>query len=291
MTVPDVVDQLEILIGLDGAPRRLVDALAETLVTAFAMTEIGAVERAEQIVPVATKVLIERAAKSDKAGTVCALVVLGSSADVVAGSCHVLPTDDAYVAAAKRQRVHVNPMLAAIRALTFDEFEVFGARVLAQLGATDTIVTRRSGDQGIDFYGQISVGALQNKPNGFFKLAHETKLYIAGQAKHYPKTNIPPATVRELIGAISLARTKTYSDQTIDLFEGRTLKPFSPLLPVLFTTGNFTSGAIDLANEAGIVVKSGRQLAAFLADVGVGMKNIEGGPNFDEALFRAWLNS
>jgi hypothetical protein len=56
-----------------------------------------------------------------------------------------------------------------------------------------------------------------------------------------------------------------------DLLEELGLRSLSPLLPLLFTTGTLTSGATHLAREAGIVARSGIQLAVFLADRGIGM--------------------
>lgn len=118
---------------------------------------------------------------------------------------------------------------------------------------------------------------------------HETRVILVGQAKHYPKTTIGPATVRELVGALSLARTYTYSKDNLDLLNDVRLRPFSPVLALLFSTGDFTKGARNLANRAGLIAFSGRQLAVFLADRGVGLKKDQSGHKFDAATFSDWL--
>jgi len=60
---------------------------------------------------------------------------------------------------------------------------------------------------------------------------------------------------------------------------------------MLLTTGELTSGAVLLAREAGIIARSGQQLAVFLAEKGVGMEMTDAGLLFRPDLFSAWLNS
>jgi hypothetical protein len=170
------------------------------------------------------------------------------------------------VAAAKQHRVQANELLAAIRSLSYSEFEKFGARVLREIGVPNPHITPHRGGQGIDFYGRLSLGQFQIMKIPFLNLAHDVVLLFAKQAKHYPTRSIGPEIVRELIGAVSLARTKTYSITDIDIFEGLELKPFSPLIALLFTIGKISAGASHLAESAGIIARSGEQIAVFLAD-------------------------
>ncbi|TXK19374.1 hypothetical protein [Homoserinibacter sp. GY 40078] len=57
---------------------------------------------------------------------------------------------------------------------------------------------------------------------------------------------------------------------------------------LLFTTGTFTSGADQLLEKPGLVSMNGEQLAAFLADAGVGIdaNTVE----FDAAQFKVELD-
>ncbi len=116
-------------------------------------------------------------------------------------------------------------------------------------------------------------------PPAICQLAHNIQLLFAGQAKHYPDNPIGPATVREMIGAISLARYRVYSSEP-DFFEAFKLLPYNPLIALLFTTGRFTSGAMEIAASAGVIARSGEQLAVFLADRNVGMVANEGVTTF-----------
>jgi len=206
------------------------------------------------------------------------------------GSCHILPSDSPQVAAAKNHRKSANPLLQRIRGLTPEEFEQFGAKVLAELGAHQTYVTRQSNDQGIDFYGVLSVGKIISAPEKFFRLAHDLQLRFAGQAKHYPDNPVGTSVVRELVGALALARHKTFSVED-DLFEKLELRALNPVVALLFTSGVFTAGARGLAEKAGILARSGEQLAAFLADRGVGMIQQGADKVFDQGAFNAWLTS
>lgn len=290
MTPTDIVDRLEVVIGLQGEPCKLTASMEIELVGHFGLPAIQASERAEKVSPAVARIIAQRSAKSETDGTVGTLVLLGSTSDIIAGYCHILPTDIANVASAKKQRIQAGTLLKAMRALSFNDFEKFGARVLKEIGASFSHITPHGGDQGIDFYGRLSLGQFQDMPMPFMKLAHDVVLLFAGQAKHYPEKPIGPDIVRELVGAVSLARTKTFSKENLDLFPGLNLKPFSPLVTLLFTTGRITSGAAQLAESAGIIARSGEQLAVFLADKGIGMKQTDAGAVFDEDKFSEWLN-
>ena len=89
---------------------------------------------------------------------------------------------------------------------------------------------------------------------------------------------------------MTLARTKTHSSDGVDIFRDLAVRPFSPVVALVFTTGEFTSGALHLAEAAGVVAKTGLQLAVFLADRGVGIIDQGETQIFDDAAFEAWLN-
>lgn len=289
MRVGQIVDLLEGAIGIEGEPRPLLEAIANCLQTGEGLLEIQALERAERNVGSIAKEIQRRVQTAEEQGKAALLSVVGSTASMVAGFCYVLQTDTPSIAEAKRQRGQVGALAAAIRALTFAEFERFGARVLKEIGASFSQITPHSGDQGIDFYGELSLGQYQSVPLPFVRLTHDVVLTFIGQAKHYPNRSLGPDVVRELVGAASLARTKTFSSDEADLFPGLHLKPFSPVVIFLFTTGSITRGAYHLAESAGVIARSGDQLSTFLADKGVGMLPSSGGMVFNYDEFRKWL--
>lgn len=289
MKPKEIFDYLETHLGLNASPVRLKNAIESALVSGFGVPLIKAAELAESREKRVGDLINKKQIECENNGTIFTLCLVGVAADAVAGSCHILASDSPEIVQAKTHRLNTNPLLARIKALTFQEFEVFGSKLLRELGAKKAHVTPQSNDQGIDFYGIVSFGELNGSPSSFFKLFHEVEIRFVGQAKHYPNRSIGTATVRELVGSVDLARFKTYSIDT-DPFENINLKPFSPLVTLLITSGTFTSGAIDLASRAGILAKDGEQLATFLADKGVGMIATPTGSSFDLATFDSWLS-
>ncbi len=184
----------------------------------------------------------------------------------------------------------VGKVVARIQALSYREFESFSACLLKELGATYTEVTSHSEDQGIDFFGTMSIGDALGAPPSLFRLAHDIKLQFVGQAKHYPNRPIGPDKLRELAGAISLARHKIFTKDP-EVFSHLELQPFNPIVLLLFTTGRFTRGAKQIATQAGIIARSVEQIALFLADSGVGVYELDDSVDFDEGKFQAWLYS
>ena len=291
MTPKAVFECLELQIGLDGNLRELRASIEEVLTTDFNIVKIQAAEKAEQLEERVRRLVLDTKDKHEKLGTFPTITISASSNRFVLGSCCIETGDSTAVQAAKRARRYKPELLDAIRNLTFDEFERFGSRILHELGATMIRVTPQSNDQGIDFYGVLSIGELGHVDPAICQLTHDIRLRFAGQAKHYPTTPIGPDVVRELIGAIELARYKVYTSEP-DLFEDFDLRPFRALLAMLFTTGRFTSGALELGEKAGIILRDGEQLAVFLADRAVGVRESAGGVSqYDAPAFRTWLEA
>lgn len=291
MTASEIVANLEQVLGLTGAPRRIKAIIEEQLIIAFNYLPPEAAELADRRAVSVTRMIAERQQASLDSGTIYTLALVGTSLDAVAGSCCPLPSDGPEIVRLKNQRIVAGEILQAMRDLDFNQFETFGARVLKELGTTNTQVTRQSNDQGIDFYGELSLGSFTTVPAPFLKLAHDVRFALVGQAKHYPTRSLGPDIVRELVGAMTLARTKTFSRQGLNALDKIALKPFSPVLALLFTTGDFTSGASHLALEAGIIARNGMQLAVFLADKGVGIVDDGNRRVFRIGEFEQWLSA
>jgi len=286
----DVLAKLETAIGVTGRPVRLLDAITLTLQENYSLLEIQAIEHAELLEEQIRDLIVKEEGKS----TYPKLTVVSSAEHLVAGYLFVSSSDSPDIATAKRGRLNVNALLQEMRMLSFKDFERFGACVLKELGAKQVRVTSHSDDQGIDFYGVLSLGQNSFLPSPFGQLAHDVRLLFAGQAKHYPTRPIGPELVRELVGSISLARYKvfTISKDSKDLFEeGIELLPFNPLVAMFFTTGRFTSGALDLAKQSGVIARSGEELALFLADRNIGMYEDNGEIKFDANKFHNWLST
>lgn len=288
MTPKAVVDAIEFRLGVTGAPCQLRDSIEHELLE----RGMDAVTAAETVDRIRGKVALEISRRHDfcrKMGEIAILHLRGSGDELVHGSSYVFLDDKDDIKKSKLNRVSARHIKDYIRGLSFSQFESFGRSVLRELGCSLARVTPHAGDQGIDFYGELSIGSLLRADPAILKLMHETRVTLIGQAKHYPNASIGPSTIRELVGALSLSRTQTFSKVDVDLFSDVHLRPFSPVVAMLFTTGDFTKGARFLALQAGIIAFSGWQLAVFLADRGVGLVGDENNGEFNPTVFNDWL--
>lgn len=290
MTPAALVQQLELTIGSHGGPRVLVETIEIILHEKFGVSRIEATERASSLLQSVRARIHKKHGEAEATGTLAVLMIIGSTDEIVCGTCHILALDDEPTSRAKSNRALTNDIHNHLRQLSFSEFEKFGKQILFELGAGSAQVTSHSNDQGIDFFGNFNFGEFHGLPKPFYKLAHDVNLLFTGQAKHYPNSSLSPSVVRELIGAVSLARTKTHSKDGVDIFKDLDMRPFSPVVALLFTTGKLSSGARHLAAAAGMIAKDGLQLATFLADQGVGVVQNASHKQFDEQTFSDWLN-
>lgn len=289
MTPKAVVNAIELRLGVSGTPRQLRDAIEHELL-ASGMTPVFAAEEMERLKKRVSEEILRRREERDLLGEIATIHLRGDGNEIVHGSSHVFSDDPDQIKDAKINRVSATEIYAYLRSLNFSRFESFGKCVLRELGCRAR-VTPHAGDQGIDFYGEFSIGGLLGADPATLRLMHETRVILVGQAKHYPENPLGPNVVRELVGALSLSRTFTYSRDDLDLLNDVELRPFSPVLALLFTTGGFTKGARHLARRAGLIAFSGWQLAVFLADRGVGLIPDGKGRRFDKAEFDAWLEA
>ena len=288
MTPKKITDQLEHTLGHTGRPRQLRDAIEDILLNFFDQPVTKSAELSESLSKKVANEIEKRVVDSLESGTI-PIVSLRPNREVIHGSLFIFPDDNDSISSTKILRRNATRLLSVIRNLSFNEFEVFGGAVLRELGCPSPEVTPHSTDQGIDFYGELSVGDILGENLHVKHLMHSVRMVIVGQAKRYQKNPIGSGDVRELVGTLSLARTSTFSKQGIDFFDQIVLRPNTPTLAILIATGDFTKGARHLAKESGILLYSGFQLAVFLADCQVGIR-IEGdNSTFDESDFRAWM--
>lgn len=287
----EIVRLLERDIGVAGEPRSLSDAIYKVLIdNNSALSPLEAYEAAGRLEARVRARIVKVQQECTERG-LPGSIVIGEFDDTVLGVGFVDYKDQPTIALAKRRRILVPDLHKSIRDLSPALFETFGCAVLRELGAEKTKVTRQSGDQGIDFYGELSLGQFSSLPLPYKKLTQDVRLQFAGQAKHYPTEPIQPSLIRELIGSLTLARHKTFVKREYDPFQDMNLRPFNPLLGMFFTTGRFSSGALALAKNAGVISMDGMQLATFLADCGVGMVTSKEECGFDNGKFNEWLSA
>ncbi|MXN64769.1 hypothetical protein GR183_07610 [Stappia sp. GBMRC 2046] len=204
--------------------------------------------------------------------------------DYIQGSCFVEPGDDAIIASAKERRANTFEFISEFSTLTPNEFEILSGRVLSLFNVEKGYVTRVSADQGIDFFGRVPFGELL-KPSAITPGAEkQLKIWMVGQSKHYQATQVSTKDIRELVGSVSLAKSKVYAGSK-DPLSDLQMRTCDPVFFLFFTTGDISRDAMDLLSKSGVIAMNGEQLAMFLADHGVGL--VEN--RFDARTFRSWL--
>ena len=111
MTPKRIIERLELVVGSTGQSRPLRGAIELELASFFNLPTIQAAERAESVEVKVATMIAARAVACENDGTSPVITVLGSSSNIVAGFCLVLPTDSEHVTSIKQQRIHAAAIL------------------------------------------------------------------------------------------------------------------------------------------------------------------------------------
>lgn len=125
------------------------------------------------------------------------------------------------------------------------QFEYLCAYYVGLLGCDDFKATRRSSDQGLDFYGSLPFDQYS-----FFKPIHG-KIFLIGQAKLYT-AKVGTSEIREFFGSIELLRRRIFSSETYAYSIATELKQYTPINPIFITSSSFTKDSIELCIQLGI---------------------------------------
>lgn len=207
-----------------------------------------------------------------------------SGFDYLQGSCYPEPSDADHIVEAKRRRANTARIFERCQTLTPEQFEQLSGKILLLLKVDTPFVSRRTADQGIDFFGRVSFGQIIKPsflPGGAEK---NMSVWLLGQAKHYPETKIGTGEIRELVGSVELARAKIFAG-TVDPLSELTARLCDPIIYIFFTSGRYSRDSIDLISKSGVLSFDGLQIGQFLADHGIGL--VDGA--FDSASFEKWL--
>lgn len=228
----------------------------------------------------------EFAAANDYFGYFYHLKINELNEEYVQGACFVQKSDSPQVAQAKKRRSRFARLAQYIEFLSPEEFEHFCGRILKLIGVRAPVVSKSSGDQGIDFFGRWHLDdnfANANFPSG---VERQLRVWLVGQAKKYGTTKIGTDIVRELVGSIELAKAKAFSSN-VDEYASLNMAYCDPVFYCLFITGSITSGTANLLTQAGVIFFDRDLLSVFIAD------------NVDETTcsfsteteFRTWLSA
>lgn len=167
--------------------------------------------------------------------------------------------------------------------LTGREFEAACRGILDLMGCEDPVLTPRSNDQGLDFYGLLQMVNRLNARYTRGSIDRSMRSWIIGQAKQVGNPVGTPE-IRELTGSIEMARYGISADNGKS-HRSLDLKPYDSVFLLFITTGEFTRDAWRIIDSAGLVAMDGPVVAAFLCDHCVA--DLEG--RCDSETFDEWI--
>ena len=209
-----------------------------------------------------------------------------SGTDFIQGYCFSEPHDSSDIIAHKQNRAKTRAIYDHCQRLSATDFENLSGKVLDLLNVEKAYVSRRSADQGIDFFGRVNFGDMIKSTLLDPGAEKHFYVWLVGQSKHYPQSKVSTKEIRELVGSVEFARAKIFagsSDPLADL----EVRLCDPIFFLFFTTGKFTRDSYDILGRSGVLSFDGLQIAQFLADRGVGL--IAG--DFDPSSFDHWLRA
>lgn len=224
-------------------------------------------EIAEELLTAVKNELLTVANQAFTSGTICTFELLGTENEYVRGSSVVDGAHSPRESEVRSRRQFTQEIISCLRELNWRDFELTSTAILTRLGCPTPHTSPRRDDGGLDFYGRLDLEGRLDDLLPLGGIDRRLHLWLIGQAKHYPRSDVGPAAVRELVGSVELARTRG----AIHDWTGLDFRSFDPVCQLFFTTGTFSNAAQKLLNKSGIVAMDGDQLATFLADCGVGI--------------------
>lgn len=187
---------------------------------------------------------------------------------------------------------YVKKMHESLLSINASRFEDLCKKILELLKARDTVRTQISKDEGIDFWGWLTLPKTYISQDDIKLYETDFKCLVIGQAKRYKKSlKIGKSDIREYLGTISALHYDQLSPWQ-SRFELDNFKLMSPILPLFITTGYVTSGAKDLSQKCGVVIKNGAETSMFLLLEGVGVRKYKSGKiGYVKRDFERWLDA
>jgi hypothetical protein len=246
-------------------------------------------EKALVWTPTIEKILIGHWERSLKEGRQPKVSFNSVSSYKIQGACFIEPRDTPEIRDQKTKRIRWQDYYENLQSLSPEDFEILSSKLLSLLGVPNPYTTPYRGDQGIDFFGKMSIGDLIGHGPLFPIFESKVVVWMVGQAKHYLHSKVATPDIRALVGSASLGRTRTFSK--IGVLPELKIRSCDPVVMLFFTTGQISTEGWSLCLDAGIAAMDGEMVATFLADKEVGMIMIEGQRKYDPLSFSTWLGT
>ena len=201
-------------------PRRLIDVIASSIVEqGWTDHPNFATEKAEDWEGPVKERLRRALNELRENGRPARIEFNSSDPSLVQGACFVERKDSASVVAQKRRRSRNDLYVALIRELSPEEFEFLCRRLLLFLGVLTPHLTRRTADEGIDFYGRLEGKSVFFPWDLQPTIQRQLSIWIVGQAKHFVRGQAGTPEIRDLVGAVALGRAGVFSTKEFAILE------------------------------------------------------------------------
>jgi len=276
---------------LDSEPIKLTRVTEQVIMERF--TGLDPIEKAsEWEAPIKSR-LLKYIKATEERGAQSQVAFNSSSSYMIQGACFIEGTDSDEVVEQKRRRLRWKDYYETLQELSPREFELLCKEVLKLIGARNVKLTKETRDEGIDFYGRLSVADLIKPSSAFIFRPFESflEIWLVGQAKHYRAIKVATPDLRELVGSVRLASARVFADLDPDKYPDLLVRVADPVFMLFFTTGRISIDGWQLVKKSGIVAMDGEMLAAFLADHDVAIIDEHGTRQFSRDMFFEWLKT
>lgn len=288
MSANDILKLLDAYIAIDAPPIRVRDLIADIFLKEKWMSNPAdaAAEGEKLEAKVITKV--EALMLPNRFGKTARFVMNSVSEDMIQGQAFIEPHDSQSVQDHKRRLGRTDLYVTAFQSIGDGQFERLCAGLLKELGVETPRITPSSRDEGIDFFGHLSLGKFF-RPNliEIPGAEHQFSAWMIGQAKNYGDMQVSTLNIRELVGSAELARSRTFSTRRELRYSDLKVRACDAVYCLFFTTGNISRDAWGLLEASGVIGMDGRMVAQFLAEREVGLLNSV----FDNQTFINWVDS
>ena len=276
-------------LALDSRPLKLTRVIEQIILNRF--PDLDPFEKTSEWESAVRSRLLSYIRITEERGTQPQIAFNSSSTYMIQGACFIEGSDSNEIVEQKKRRLRWKDYYKTLRGLSPREFELLCREVLKLIGARDVRLTKETRDEGIDFYGRLSVADLIGPSSAFRFRPFESflEIWLVGQAKHYRTVKVATPDLRELVGSVRLASVRAFADLDPDKYPDLRIRVADPVFMLFFTTGRISIDGWQLVKKSGIVAMDGEMLAAFLADHDIAIIDEQGTRQFSKDAFFEWL--
>lgn len=285
----DAIKRVPKYVSINAAPRSAKEILADIYYDLNESSNKGdalivAEKYAQQFINRISRILNDQS-NSDTFGRVIPYCLNSSSQYMIQGAAFIEPHDDSELQELKRKLRFFDDYLCFFQSVDCREFESLCAGVLNQLGVISPRITPSSRDEGIDFYGILSLEKSLGWKSPLRGIEQQFNVWMIGQAKHFDSSQVSTENIRELVGSARLARSRAFSTRAETRYSDLKPRPCDPVFCLFFTTGEISRDAWTLMRNTGVIGMDGCMLAKFLAERGIGIT----AGSFDKQEISDWI--